>query len=98
MVKKGIDGQKVKGVWLETNSPDLIWLGNVNKQTIMFDHMSHVCEEFIVKTNYAIKTKNKNWSRDVAIFRITEESSGSLVFHRLWRNGLATKTWCLGSS
>jgi len=32
------------------------------------------------------------------IFRITWETSRSLVFRRPGRDGLATKTWCLGSS
>jgi len=79
-----------KEAWLETKTPDLIWLGDANKEMMTFNHMSQVREEVFVK-RYAIWKKNKIWSRGVAIFRLTWESSGSHVFRRSGFDGLMTK-------
>ena len=56
---------KSKEAWSETKSPDVIWLGNANKEMMTFNHMRQVREEVMVKT-YAIKKKNKMWSRSAA--------------------------------
>jgi len=48
---------KSKEAWSETKSPDVIWLGNANKEMMTFNHMRQVREEVMVKT-YAIKKKN----------------------------------------
>ena len=57
---------KSKEAWSETKSPDVIWLGNANKEMMTFNHMRQVGEEVMVIT-YAIKKKNKMWSRSATV-------------------------------
>jgi len=57
---------KSKEAWSQTKSPDVIWLGNANKEMMTFNHMRQVREEVVVKT-YAIKKKNKMWSRRATV-------------------------------
>jgi len=47
-----------KRAWLDNKSPDLMGLGNANKEMMTFYHMSQVCEEVFVR-KYTIKTKTK---------------------------------------
>ena len=51
---------------LETKSPDVIRLGNANKEMMTFNHMRQVREVVMVKT-YAIKKRNKMWSRSATV-------------------------------
>ena len=57
---------KSKVAWSETKSPDVIWLGNANKEMMTFNHMRQVGKEVMVIT-CAIKKKNKMWSRSATV-------------------------------